>query len=265
MAVIAVIPARYASTRFPGKPLACKTGKPLIQHVWERVRAVTSIDRVIVATDDRRIVEAVSSFGGEAMMTRDDHPTGTDRVGEIVGTLRLGDDDIVLNVQGDEPEIDPRAIERLIERMRAADNSCRIATLACPFDDAGPRQGPRSPEDPNCVKVVLDSHQRAMYFSRSLIPYPRSEDGRIDQPSDWLLHLGVYAFRADVIARITGPRSDGLTSMAATESLEQLRWLGAGHAIAVAVVDPQMPGIDTPDDYKSYVARMSRPLSRQGS
>ena len=128
MAVIAVIPARYASTRFPGKPLACKTGKPLIQHVWERVRAVASIDRVIVATDDRRIAEAVSSFGGEAMMTRDDHPTGTDRVGAVVGTLGLCNDAIVLNVQGDEPENDPHAIGQSIERAQGPHNDARTAT-----------------------------------------------------------------------------------------------------------------------------------------
>ncbi len=264
----AVIPARFASTRFPGKSLAAETGKPLIQHVWERVCEASAINRVVVATDDRRIAEAVRSFGGEAMMTRPDHPSGTHRVGEVVRAMGAGANDIVLNVQGDEPEIDPSVLDRLIERMGAtgtagiAGTACPIATLACPFDDAGPREGPGSPVDPNCVKVVLDGRDRALYFSRSLIPYPRPDHGVVARPSRWLLHLGVYAFRAETLLEITDPSATPRESLAVVESLEQLRWLEEGRSMAVVVVEPQPPGIDTPEDYAAFVTRMGHATRR---
>ena len=264
MTTIAVIPARYASTRFPGKPLANKTGKYLIQHVYERVSECRRVDRVIVATDDERIVEAVKSFGGEACMTRADHATGTDRVGEVISALNLADDDLVLNVQGDEPEMDIDALNRLLDRMEADTGSCRIGTLAAPFADDGPREGPGSPLDPNCVKVVVDTDGRALYFSRSAIPYPRTTGGCVDRPSRWLLHLGVYAFRADMLRTITGPEFKPMP-LEQAESLEQLRWLEHGLPVGVMVVESSFVGIDTAEDYAAFVKRAigeRRALSR---
>ena len=258
MNTIAVIPARYASTRFPGKPLANETGKYLIQHVYERVAKCRSIDRVMVATDDQRIADAVKSFGGEVRMTRADHATGTDRIGEVAAALRLADEDTVLNVQGDEPEIDLRALERLIACMKAADRSCGIGTLGAPFADGGPSDGLGSPCDPNCVKVVVDAGGRALYFSRSLIPYPRDTGGRVDRPSRWLLHLGVYAFRWDALRAVTGGTMKR-TALEQAESLEQLRWLEHGMSIRVVIADHAFAGIDTPEDYAAFVRRTSSP------
>jgi len=254
MNAVAVIPARYASTRFPGKPLASQTGKFLVQHVCEQVLKTRRIDRAVVATDDQRIADAVTSFGGEARMTDRHHPTGTDRVGEVAEMLKLQDDDLVLNVQGDEPEISPDSLDCLVERMVAAESDVRIGTLAARFDDDGPKEGAGSPLDANCVKVVLDERGRALYFSRSPIPYPRETSGKIDKPSRWFLHLGVYAFRVDTLRRITGGRLQE-TQLEETESLEQLRWLGAGYSIAVVEVKERTVGIDTPEDYAAFVQR----------
>ena len=253
MTTIAVIPARYASTRFPGKPLAKETGKFLIQHVCEGVDACPQIERVVVATDDERIADAVRSFGGEACMTRRDHVSGTDRVAEVAEGLGLADDDLVLNVQGDEPEISPDALSRLIERMAADD--ARIGTLAAPFDDDGPREGPGSPLDPSCVKVVVDLGGKALYFSRSLIPHVRAANGEVDKPSRWLLHLGVYAFRTDTLRSVGGDRMPP-GALEQAESLEQLRWLEQGFPICVTIVPHRCVGIDTPEDYAAFVARV---------
>lgn len=262
MTTIAVVPARFASTRFPGKPLAKETGKFLIQHVCERVLEARRVDRVIVATDDEQIVEAVRSFGGEACMTRADHTSGTARVAEVAGGLKLTPGDLVLNVQGDEPEIEPASIDALVALMERGDHGCEIGTLAAPFDRDGPTSGPGSPQDPNCVKVVVDALGRAVYFSRSLIPYPRDTGGTVDQPDRWLLHLGVYAFRPEVLREIeSGPLSRGLeparpATLEQAECLEQLGWLSRGMPIAVAMVDRGAVGIDTPADYEAFVGRM---------
>lgn len=274
MTTIAVIPARFGSTRFPGKPLAKESGKYMIQHVYESVSAARRIDRAIIATDDERIVTAVKSFGGEARMTRADHVSGTDRVGETAAALDLADDDIVLNVQGDEPEIETASLDKLVERMTGCCGakpppfaggdtgaSPSIGTIAAPFDDAGPTQGPGSPFDPNCVKVVVDAAGRAMYFSRSPIPYPRDTGGAVDRPSRWLLHMGVYAFRAGTLREIT---CGSLTPsrLEKTESLEQLRWLENGLPIVVVVVDHRSVGIDTPEDYAAFVRRAKQSVPR---
>ena len=253
MAAIAVIPARYASTRFPGKPLAKDTGKYLIQHVYEGVRECREIARVIVATDDERIVEAVKSFGGEARMTRADHATGTDRVGEVAASLALANDDVVLNVQGDEPEIGVSFFRTLLRTVESDDRRCRIGTLAAPFSDEGPCEGPGSPLDPNCVKVVVDGKGRALYFSRSLIPYPAETKGRVDRPSRHLLHLGVYAFRVAFLKRFTQLPS---TAAEQAEKLEQLRALEHGYDIVAAEVDYHGAGIDTPEEYAAFVERI---------
>ena len=251
-----MIPARYASTRFPGKPLANKTGKYLIQHVYERVAACRSMDRVIVATDDDRIFQAVQSFGGEVRMTRADHATGTDRIAEVAAALRLADHDLVLNVQGDEPEIEVQALERLVACVTTGAGPGVIGTLAAPFADDGPCEGPGSPLDPNCVKVVVDTGGRALYFSRSLVPYPRDTGGVVDRPSRWLLHMGVYAFRWDAL-RAVGGGTSRKGALERAESLEQLRWLADGMTIRVVVVDRAFAGIDTPEDYVAFVTRMA--------
>lgn len=248
MKAVAIIPARYASTRFPGKPLAAETGQPLIQHVVERARRAHRIARVIVATDDERIATAVRAFGGEAAMTRTDHPSGTDRIVEAVSGL---DADLVLNIQGDEPEIEPAHLDGLVELMDA-DPEAEVGTLACPFAVI-PGSDPR---DPNAVKVVLDVRGRAIYFSRSLIPHPRGFEtsGRVHQAAPYLLHVGVYAYRPAFLRSLAGLAP---TPLERTEQLEQLRWLEHGHRIAVRVVASAAKGIDTPADYAAFVKRHS--------
>ncbi len=255
MKATAIIPARFASTRFPGKPLAKDTGKYLVQHVYEQVASCPAIGDVVVATDDERIAQAVESFGGRYCMTRSDHPSGTDRIAEAVSQLGLSDDALVLNVQGDEPDISSDVLVRLVHDMLESHNSCRIGTLACPFCDDGPKSGAGSPADPNCVKVVVDETDKALYFSRSLIPYPRETEGVVDQPSRWLLHVGVYAFRVDTLQRIVGDKKVSGQSLEASESLEQLRWLAMGEDIKVSIVDHYAVGIDTPEDYAAFVER----------
>ncbi len=243
MKTFAVIPARYASTRLPGKPLLDQTGKYLIRHVYERVCEASSIDGVIVATDDARIADAVRSFGGEAVTTRADHPSGTDRVAEVATTL---DADVVVNIQGDEPEIEPDHIDKLVALL-ADDPAVDVGTLACPFaDDADPR-------DPNAVKVVLDARGRALFFSRSLIPYPVADKGEPSAPDDWLLHVGIYAYRRSFLLKLA---TLAPTPLEQRERLEQLRVLENGYPMAVGLVKQATVGIDTPEDYTAFVSRV---------
>jgi 3-deoxy-manno-octulosonate cytidylyltransferase (CMP-KDO synthetase) len=245
MHTLAVLPARYAAARLPGKPLLRETGKVLIQHVYERARLATKIERIIVATDDVRIADAVASFGGEAMMTRADHPSGTDRIAEVVRALEATGErpELVLNVQGDEPELDPGSLDRLVERMES-DRENPAGTLACAFPENA------DPRDPNCVKVVRNSAGRALYFSRSLIPYPR--DATDASRACWLLHIGVYAYRRDFLLQFAGWPAGALERV---EKLEQLRILERGHSMLVEQVDCASPGVDTPADYAAFVAR----------
>lgn len=245
MPTAAIIPARYGSKRFPGKPLARQTGKYLIQHVYEQVLLARRCQRVLVATDDERIIQAVQSFGGQAVMTRPDHASGTDRVAEAAKTLPK-EFDIILNVQGDEPEIEPAAVDRLAGLLEARRDRS-MATLACPFGRA---------EDvmrPDRVKVVLDGQGCALFFSRSVIPYPRLEGGRPSEPTRWLLHLGVYAYRRPFLERFAAWPP---TPLEQTEALEQLRPLEHGERIAVAVVEQASIGVDTPEDYAAFVQRV---------
>lgn len=244
MNVYAVIPARFGSTRFPGKPLLNETGKYLIQHVCEQVAKATLIARVMVATDDARIADAVRSFGGEVAMTRDNHVSGTDRIAEVARRENWQPDDLIINVQGDEPEIEPDYLDRLVRRMKG-DALAPMGTLACPF---APESDPR---DPNCVKVVLNRRSRALYFSRALIPYPRDDRGAIN-PSGWLLHIGVYAYRRSFLLEFAEWEPSELERI---EKLEQLRALDRNCAIAVERVERAAVGIDTPDDYARFVAR----------
>jgi 3-deoxy-manno-octulosonate cytidylyltransferase (CMP-KDO synthetase) len=237
-----VIPARYASTRLPGKPLLRETGKYLVQHVYERAALARRAGLVVVATDDPRIAAAVESFGGRVTLTRRDHPSGTDRVAEVAGEL---DAEIVVNLQGDEPLIDPASLD-LLAGLLEADRAAEMATLAVPLRTA------EAWADPNCVKVVADDAGRALYFSRSPIPFVR--DGRPDfdaRPPHFLQHLGLYAYRRDFLLRLASLPPAPLERL---EKLEQLRALALGHTIKVGVVEHAGRGVDTYDDYRRFVA-----------
>jgi 3-deoxy-manno-octulosonate cytidylyltransferase (CMP-KDO synthetase) len=242
--VVAVVPARFASTRLPGKPLLSDTGKPLIQHVVDAAKRSRRIGRVIVATDDRRIFDAVAAFGGEVVMTREDHPSGTDRVAEVAAKLTSAR--IIVNLQGDEPEITGEALDRVVSLLEN-DAQATMATLATPIRDESVYR------DPACVKVVCASDGRALYFSRSPIPFHR---GALVSPTASsplaYLHLGLYAYRRDFLLRLaTLPPSP----LEQAEKLEQLRVLEAGYPIAVAIIEEPSIGIDTPDDYRRFVDR----------
>jgi 3-deoxy-manno-octulosonate cytidylyltransferase (CMP-KDO synthetase) len=241
MAVVAIIPARYASTRLPGKPLLAETGKPLIQHVVEAVRPAKRIERVVVATDDRRIADAVAAFGGEAVITGGDCRTGTDRLAEAAARLALDDDDIVVNVQGDEPDIPPACLDELVELLERS--QADMATLVAPL-------AAEKADDPNKVKVVTDRAGRALYFSRAKVPHERDAAGK----ARYLLHLGVYAYRAGFLRRFASLPS---TPAEEAERLEQLRALEHGCGIATVTVDYDGVGIDTAEDYREFVRRTS--------
>jgi 3-deoxy-manno-octulosonate cytidylyltransferase (CMP-KDO synthetase) len=237
-----VIPARYASTRLPAKALLRETGKYLIQHVYEQACRVQNIETVIVATDDTRILAAVESFGGRAVMTRKDHPSGTDRIAEVAQSL---DVDAVINLQGDEPLIAPASLELLADLLRT-DPKARMATLAMPIADE------ETYHNPNCVKVVCGEGSRAIYFSRSPIPHVR--DGRPDfaaKPSMFLHHLGLYAYRRDALLAFSSLPAHPLEQL---EKLEQLRAIGHGWIIRVGVISHAGRGVDTPADYERFVA-----------
>ena len=238
MKFIGVIPARYASTRFPGKPLAMLGGKSVIQRVYEQVSSV--LDSAYVATDDERILQAVEAFGGKAVMTSPDHKSGTDRIEEAVQKIG-GSFDVVINVQGDEPFIQRSQLEEIIRCFD--DEETQIATLGKPFEKA---QGFAAVENPNSPKIVVDNRGYALYFSRSVIPFIRGKE-----TAEWmdhypfLKHLGIYAYRTEVLHEITRlPQS----SLELAESLEQLRWLQNGYRIKVGLTDVETVGIDTPED-----------------
>lgn len=242
MRILAVIPARYASTRLPGKPLLADTGRTLIQHVVEAAKKSKRLTHVVVATDDQRIFDAVKAFGGDVVMTRNDHVSGTDRVAEAARLV--GDADLVINLQGDEPEIAPESIDTLVDVMTKRPEAV-MGTLATPIHDESIYL------DPACVKVVKDDGGYALYFSRSPIPYHR--DGKPAPGQPWaLLHLGIYAFRPRFLQQVaTMPTAD----LEVAEKLEQLRVLENGHRIALGVVAERCVGIDTPEDYARFVER----------
>lgn len=238
MKTIAIIPARYASTRFPGKPLAILGGKPVIQRVYEQVTTV--LDEAYVATDDERIYNKVQEFGGRVVMTSTNHKSGTDRIEEAV--QKIGTDaDIIINVQGDEPFIHPSQIEALIKCFD--DPTTQIATLGKPFDNDADIS---LLDNPNSPKIVVDNNSFALYFSRSVIPFIRGvEHNQWLGKYPFLKHLGIYAYRTQVLHEITRlPQS----SLELAESLEQLRWLQNGYRIRVGTTNIETVGIDTPED-----------------
>ncbi len=235
MKIIAIIPARFASTRFPGKPLALLAGMPVIQHVYKKVSTV--IADTWVATDDDRIYEAVKEFGGQVVMTRTDHKSGTDRIQEAVENIG-SDADVVVNIQGDEPFVHTSQIETVCRLFD--DEETQIATIGKLFSEMNAVDNPNSP------KIVTDRRGFALYFSRSVIPFVRGQEH-----SEWmhhypfLKHLGIYAYRREVLGEITQlPQSP----LELAESLEQLRWLENGYRIKVGLTDVETIGIDTPDD-----------------
>ncbi|MDE6277679.1 MAG: 3-deoxy-manno-octulosonate cytidylyltransferase [Muribaculaceae bacterium] len=250
MKYIAIIPARYASTRFPGKPLAMIGGKPMIQRTYEAAAAALGAENTAVATDDTRIFEAVEAFGGRAVMTSAEHRSGTDRCREAYE--RLGSAaEIIINVQGDEPFLQPEQLRQLISCFDEAGTD--IATLARSFD---PTESYEKLEDGNTPKVVCDAKGFALYFSRSVIPYVRGAE-REERPAcfPYLTHVGLYAFRAEVLKAVSSlPQCE----LELAESLEQLRWLHAGYKIRVAVTELPNIGIDTPADLEAAERMLSQ-------
>lgn len=226
--VVIVIPARYGSTRLPGKPLADIAGKPMVQHVYERACQVSGVQAVLVATDDERVASAVHAFGGRCVMTSTEHPSGTDRLAEVMAQVPA---DIYVNLQGDEPLVRPADVQLLVNGM-LADAGVAVGTL-CHAVDA------QEALNPNTVKVVLADNGDALYFSRSPIPYAREAE-----VARYLKHVGVYAYRSDVLQRYT---SLPQPMMEQAEKLEQLRLLAAGLRIRAFMVEPTGPGVDTPE------------------
>lgn len=241
--VVIVIPARYGSTRLPGKPLVALAGQPMIQRVYERARLATSATRVIVATDDARIVKAVEAFGGEARMTRSDHRTGTERIAEVAAR-ETGD--VFVNVQGDEPLLDPAAVDTAVAAL-LEEPAAAIATVATPI------KTPADIMDPNVVKTVIDFESNGLYFSRAPIPWVRDSGSQIQVRH--LKHLGLYVFQRDALLEYpTLPQGE----LERIEQLEQLRWLENGWRIRVAEVPHDAISVDVPED----VARVEKLLQK---
>ncbi|ABI71609.1 8-amino-3,8-dideoxy-manno-octulosonate cytidylyltransferase KdsB [Shewanella frigidimarina] len=243
MKVTLLIPARYGSSRFPGKPLAPINGKPMIQHVYERASLAKGLDSIYVATDDDRIKDAVESFGGKVVMTSPDAASGTDRINDAIALLGLNDDDLVINLQGDQPLIDPISIEQIISLFERHPGEFEMATLGFEIVDK------RELDDPMHVKMVFDNDHNALYFSRSRIPFGRDTN---DYPV--YKHLGVYAYTkrfVNAFAKLPLGRLEDL------EKLEQLRALEYGHKIKIAISAFDSPEVDTPEDIRKCELRLA--------
>lgn len=240
--ILGVIPSRWGSTRFPGKPLHLIAGKPLVQHVWERCKQCSGLDEIIVAVDDERILDAVIAFGGKAVMTSPDHPTGTDRIAEAVKAVPQATH--IVNIQGDEPLIDPALIDELAATM-ANDPTLDMATAANPLDPSDP-----AVRDPNVVKVAVALDGRALYFSRSPLPFFRNPVEGLPV----LRHKGIYAYQRGFLERfVTWPPSP----LEKAESLEQLRALENGASIKVLPTADTSPGVDTPEQAREIERLLS--------
>ncbi len=242
MKVLIVIPARYASTRFGGKVLAKDTGKFLVQHTYERALCSKLAERVLIATDSELVMEACKDFGGQCVMTSDRHKSGTDRIAEAVAEV---DADIIVNLQADEPLIEPGNID-LVAGLLIDNPDAEMATLVADFENA------EQIADPNVVKCIVDMNGRAIYFSRSVIPYDRDAGGAGD-PTNYLRHLGIYAYRRSFLLDITKKPQ---TPLELIEKLEQLRVLEYGHPIVTSKVNHSWEGIDTPQQYAEFVKRI---------
>lgn len=248
MAVYGLIPARLQSTRLPRKLLLAETGRPLIQYAWQAARQAKSLDDVIIASDSEEIAAAVRGFGGRCELTGE-HPSGTDRIAEVA-RRSLSDAEIIVNIQGDEPEINPANIDLLVKALQG-EPSAQMATLATPLRTLEQVQAT------SCVKVVRAADGRALYFSRSVIPHCRDRDPAemLAAEHPWLLHLGIYAYRREYLLELAGMPPSRLEQL---EKLEQLRALEAGARIQVALVEHRSVGIDTPEDYAAFVTRQRR-------
>ena len=245
MRILGVIPARFASTRFPGKPLADIGGKSMIRRVYEQCKKCNSLSRIVVATDDERIATHVKNFG-EVILTAPQHPSGTDRCREALA--KAGESfDYVINIQGDEPFIDPSQIDLLAGLL---DGKTELATLAKVITEE------RNVQDPNVVKVITDLNDKALYFSRNPIPYQRSAGSQ-----EWhglfgyKKHIGIYAYRTDILEQIT---KLPVSALEQSESLEQLRWLENGYRIQVGLTDLETAGIDTPEDLERAIQNLAQ-------
>ena len=241
MKIIVVIPARYGSSRFEGKVLANDTGKFLVQHCYERALSAKNVENVLIATDCEQVLRACKSFGAKCVMTSSDHQSGTDRIAEAIANIEA---DIVVNLQADEPEINPADIDYLTDLLIEAPGA-QMATLVSPFADPG------QITDPNIVKVIIDKAQRAIYFSRSPIPYDRDSAG-IGETDNYLRHMGIYAYRKDFLLKFSSLEQ---TKLEKTEKLEQLRAIENGFTIITGKVKHAWEGIDTPSQYAEFVKR----------
>jgi 3-deoxy-manno-octulosonate cytidylyltransferase (CMP-KDO synthetase) len=241
MKVLGIIPARYASSRFPGKPLIDLKGKSMIQRVYEGAKKSTRITEVIVATDDQRIFDEVQRFGGKVIMTNESHPSGTDRCAEVAS--HFPDMDVVINIQGDEPLVDYRQLEQLIDAF--VDPKTDIATLgnlSLTQEDV---------DNPNRIKVVVNAKNSALYFSRSAIPNSHHSKGNPLEKYPYMRHIGLYAYRSSVLQELTKLEP---TSLEKIESLEQLRWLYYGYTIQLVETSIETPNIDVPEDVEKVLA-----------
>ena len=244
---VGIIPARLASTRLPRKLLLMQTGRTVLQHTWENALRATSLADVLIAADGPEIAATATGFGAKCVRTGE-HPSGTDRIAEVA-RVYLPQAEILVNIQGDEPELDPRHIDLLVRTM--TDTGAEMATLGTPIRTRAEL------DSPNCVKVAVGDDGRAIYFSRSAVPFVRDADPEelLANDSPWLLHLGVYAYRREFLLRLTQLPPSRLEKL---EKLEQLRALEAGATIRLAVVPHRATGIDTPEDYARFVSRQRR-------
>ena len=234
MKIVGIIPSRYESSRFPGKPLIDLAGKTMIQRVYEGASKSQRLNQVIVATDDQRIYDEVTSFGGEVMMTSESNRNGTERCAEVAAQI---DADVVINIQGDEPLIDPNQIDQLCQLFSREGVEIGSLAISCSDEDYS---------NPNRIKLVIDSNGKALYFSRS--PIPNREKGNSDYPT--LRHIGLYGYRSEVLQRLSQLSE---TALERTESLEQLRWIFHGWMIHIAMTDIETPNIDVPEDVEKVL------------
>jgi 3-deoxy-manno-octulosonate cytidylyltransferase (CMP-KDO synthetase) len=242
---VGIIPARWSSTRFPGKPLHLLAGKPLLKHVWEKCRRAKTLDSVIIATDDMRIANAAFDWGAEVALTSRSHRSGTDRAAEVA--RRAKHFAFIINIQGDEPLIEPQLIDGLVEKLRS-DRNAKIVTAAHPFEN------PAEASSPHQVKVVLDASGCALYFSRAAIPFPRDRS-----KIKYLRHQGIYGFQRETLLQFVKWKPSPLER---TESLEQLRALENGVTVHVLITAEGSPGIDTPEDAKALERKLARAKRR---
>lgn len=241
MKVLGVIPARYASSRFPGKPLIDLKGKTMIQRVYEGAKRSDRITEVVVATDDQRIYDEVLRFGGKVIMTREDHPSGTDRCAEVAS--QFPEMDVVINIQGDEPLVDFRQLEQLIDAFENVNTTiATLGNLTLTKEDV---------ENPNRIKVVVDASNKALYFSRSAIPNSHHSTGNPLENYPYMRHIGLYAYRASTLQQLTNLAPTALEKI---ESLEQLRWLYHGYSIQLVETTIETPNIDVPADVEKVIA-----------